>query len=188
MAAIPTHYLILTFGLLGNVVSFMVFLAPLPTFYTIFKKKSTQGFQCIPYVVALFSAMLWLYYASLKANTTLLVTINSFGCFIEIICLLYYANKRRQNSNNEDACFTSSCRVRTHSCSHSFSCKKNDISCPNCWVDLPSIFLMCICCSIGYFETSYTNKKRRVYAIFVIIVPYIKRRYVVFLWIISQRL
>ncbi|GAA0185810.1 hypothetical protein LIER_33098 [Lithospermum erythrorhizon] len=97
MAAIPTHYLILTFGLLGNVVSFMVFLAPLPTFYTIFKKKSTQGFQCIPYVVALFSAMLWLYYASLKANTTLLVTINSFGCFIEIIYIsffLYYANKK----------------------------------------------------------------------------------------------
>ncbi|KAG9139110.1 hypothetical protein Leryth_024757 [Lithospermum erythrorhizon] len=96
MAGDSTHWMILTFGLLGNVLSFMVFLSPLPTFYKIYKKKSTQGFQSIPYVVALFSSMLWLYYASLKANTTFLVTINSFGCFIETIYIaffLFYAHK-----------------------------------------------------------------------------------------------
>ncbi|GAA0160104.1 hypothetical protein LIER_38976 [Lithospermum erythrorhizon] len=96
MAGDSTNWMILTFGLLGNVLSFMVFLSPLPTFYKIYKKKSTQGFQSIPYVVALFSSMLWLYYASLKANTTFLVTINSFGCFIETIYIsffLFYAHK-----------------------------------------------------------------------------------------------
>ncbi|MCE0480805.1 hypothetical protein HAX54_037936, partial [Datura stramonium] len=68
-----------------------------PTFYNIYKKKSTEGYQSIPYVVALFSAMLWIYYAFLKTNTTLLITINTFGCFIETLYVgfyLFYAPKK----------------------------------------------------------------------------------------------
>ncbi|KAL7152772.1 hypothetical protein ABFS83_04G120800 [Erythranthe nasuta] len=90
------NQLAFVFGLLGNVVSFMVFLAPIPTFYTIFKKKSTQGFQSVPYVVGLFSAMLWIYYAFLKTETTLLITINTVGCFVQstYICFyLFFASK-----------------------------------------------------------------------------------------------
>lgn len=85
------------FGVLGNIVSFIVFLSPLPTFYTIYKKKTAEGYQSIPYVVALFSSMLWIYYAFLKTNTTLLITINSFGMLIETIYVglfLYYAPKK----------------------------------------------------------------------------------------------
>ncbi|XP_076920972.1 bidirectional sugar transporter SWEET9-like [Bidens hawaiensis] len=81
----------------GNIVSFMVFLAPIPTFYKVYKKKSTEGFQSAPYVVGLFSAMLWIYYAFLKSNVLLLITINSVGCFIETlyICFfLFYAPKK----------------------------------------------------------------------------------------------
>ncbi|KAG6424340.1 hypothetical protein SASPL_114757 [Salvia splendens] len=74
----------------GNIVSFMVFLAPIPTFYQIYKKKSTAGFQSLPYIVGLFSAMLWMYYAFLKPDTTLLITINSVGCFIQSAYISFY--------------------------------------------------------------------------------------------------
>ncbi|XP_055827402.1 bidirectional sugar transporter N3-like [Solanum dulcamara] len=96
MAGVFDHWAF-AFGVLGNIVSFIVFLSPIPTFYTIYKKKSTEGYQSIPYVVALFSSMLWIYYAILKTNTPLLITINSFGVFIETIYVgfyLFYAPKK----------------------------------------------------------------------------------------------
>ncbi|XP_047947033.1 bidirectional sugar transporter SWEET10-like [Salvia hispanica] len=68
----------------------MVFLAPVPTFIQIYKKKSTEGFQSVPYVVGLFSAMLWIYYAMLKTDTTLLITINSVGCFVHTAYISFY--------------------------------------------------------------------------------------------------
>ena len=48
-----------------------------------------MGYESLPYVVALSSAMLWMYYALLKP-ATLLITINSVGCIIETLYILFY--------------------------------------------------------------------------------------------------
>ncbi|KAG6517102.1 hypothetical protein ZIOFF_020482 [Zingiber officinale] len=84
------HPLPFIFGILGNLISFMVYLAPLPTFYRVCRKKSTEGFSCLPYVVALFAATLWIFYALLKPNAYLLITINTVGCIIETAYLLLF--------------------------------------------------------------------------------------------------
>ncbi|KAK7272950.1 hypothetical protein RIF29_13995 [Crotalaria pallida] len=90
MISLSEHEMVLIFGVLGNIVSFLVFLAPLPTFYKIFKNKSSEGFQSIPYVVALLSALLLLYYGFLKTNAILIITINAIGIAIEISYLILY--------------------------------------------------------------------------------------------------
>lgn len=61
-----------------------------PTFYQIWKKKSSDGFQSIPYSVAFFSAALLLYYAFLKTNAYMIISINGIGCVIESIYLFIY--------------------------------------------------------------------------------------------------
>lgn len=73
----------------GNFISICVFLAPVPTMIRICKEKSTMGYQSVPYVVSLFSAMLWLYYALLK-QTFLLITINTIGIVIETVYIFIY--------------------------------------------------------------------------------------------------
>ncbi|XP_042485269.1 bidirectional sugar transporter SWEET14-like [Macadamia integrifolia] len=88
--SIQPNPLVFTFGLLGNIISFMVYIAPTTTFVRVCKKKSTEGFQSLPYVTALFSAMLWIYYAYLKTGAYYLITINSVGCVIETIYIAIY--------------------------------------------------------------------------------------------------
>lgn len=91
MAIFPIHQpCIFAVGLLGNITSFMVYLAPLPTFLRVYRKKSTEGFHSCPYAVALCTAMLWIYYAIHKSDAYLLITINLVGCVIETIYIIIY--------------------------------------------------------------------------------------------------
>ncbi|KAF5932735.1 hypothetical protein HYC85_028906 [Camellia sinensis] len=81
----------------GSITSLLVYLSPISTFYKIYKKKSSQGFQSLPYVVALLSAALWVYYAILNSRDIILMTISSFGFLIEYFYIgvhLFYAPKK----------------------------------------------------------------------------------------------
>ncbi|TXG66248.1 hypothetical protein EZV62_007523 [Acer yangbiense] len=85
------HQLAFIFGLLG-----------MPTFYMIYKKKSSEGYQSIPYVAALCSSILFLYYGFLK-SVFLIISINSIGCAIEsayLIFYLIYAPPKEKGSSN----------------------------------------------------------------------------------------
>ncbi|KAK6930763.1 SWEET sugar transporter [Dillenia turbinata] len=80
-----SHALTLTVGITGT--HFACFL---PTFYQIYVKKSSEGYESLPYIVALFSAMLWLYYGMLKSFDNTIVIINSVGCVIETFYITLY--------------------------------------------------------------------------------------------------
>ncbi|WOK96002.1 hypothetical protein Cni_G04709 [Canna indica] len=76
-------------GLLGNILSGLVVLAPMSTFYRIYKMKSIGSYDSVPYVVALFSAMMWVYYGFLTLDV-LLLTINIGCCFVEVCYLIIF--------------------------------------------------------------------------------------------------
>ncbi|XP_066379275.1 bidirectional sugar transporter SWEET11-like [Miscanthus floridulus] len=84
------HPAITLSGIAGNIISFLVFLAPVATFLQVYRKKSTGGFSSVPYVVALFSSVLWIFYALVKTNSRPLLTINAFGCGVEAAYIVFY--------------------------------------------------------------------------------------------------
>ncbi|KAJ7973323.1 Bidirectional sugar transporter SWEET [Quillaja saponaria] len=85
-------------GILGNIISMLLFLSPLETFWRIVKHKSTEEFQSLPYICTLLNSALWTYYGVIKPET-LVSTINGFGVVVEtvyvIIFLIFAAPKMR---------------------------------------------------------------------------------------------
>ncbi|CAN1310286.1 Bidirectional sugar transporter SWEET5 [Linum perenne] len=74
-------------GIIGNVISFFLFLSPLPTFIKIFKQKAVEEFKADPYVMTLLNCAMWSLYGMpfVKPDSLLVITINGFGFCIELI-------------------------------------------------------------------------------------------------------
>ncbi|XP_059449156.1 bidirectional sugar transporter SWEET4-like [Corylus avellana] len=87
-------------GVIGNVISFGLFLSPVPTFYKIFKNKAVEDFSPDPYIATVLNCMFWVFYGMpfVHPDSILVVTINSVGLVLELIYLaIYYtyASKHR---------------------------------------------------------------------------------------------
>ncbi|KAK8661765.1 hypothetical protein V6N13_091360 [Hibiscus sabdariffa] len=84
-------------GVIGNVVSVLVFLSPVGTFWRIIKHGSTEDFESVPYVCTLLNSCLWTYYGITKPGAYLVATVNGFGIVAEavyVVLFLVYAPRK----------------------------------------------------------------------------------------------
>lgn len=74
-------------GIIGNVISFFLFLSPVPTFYKIWTEKSVQQFKPHPYLATVLNCSMWVFYGMpfVHPDSLLVVTINGIGFFIELV-------------------------------------------------------------------------------------------------------
>uniref|UniRef100_A0A0E0D0A2 Bidirectional sugar transporter SWEET n=1 Tax=Oryza meridionalis TaxID=40149 RepID=A0A0E0D0A2_9ORYZ len=77
-------------GIVGNVISILVFASPIATFRRIVRSKSTEEFRWLPYVTTLLSTSLWTFYGLLKPGGLLIVTVNGAGAALEAIYVTLY--------------------------------------------------------------------------------------------------
>ncbi|XP_017697409.2 bidirectional sugar transporter SWEET16-like [Phoenix dactylifera] len=77
-------------GIVGNVISILVFASPIGTFRRVVKKKSTESFKWQPYVTTLLSTSLWTFYGLLKPGGLLVVTVNGIGTVLQAIYVTLY--------------------------------------------------------------------------------------------------
>ncbi|KAF3454545.1 hypothetical protein FNV43_RR04993 [Rhamnella rubrinervis] len=83
-------------GVIGNIISILVFTSPIKTFSRVVKKKSTENYKGIPYVTTLLSTSLWTFYGVIKPGGLLVATVNGAGAvlqFIYVTLFLIYAPK-----------------------------------------------------------------------------------------------
>lgn len=90
-------------GISGNAASILLYAAPILIFSTVIKKKSTQEFSCIPYIIALLNCLLYTWYglpvASYGWENFPLITINGLGVLLEssfIFIYLWFTSTREK--------------------------------------------------------------------------------------------
>ncbi|KAK9287778.1 hypothetical protein L1049_016218 [Liquidambar formosana] len=84
-------------GVIGNIISVLLFLSPIGTFWRIIKHRSTEEFESLPYICTLLNSALWTYYGITKPGGLLVATVNGFGIVVETIYValfLIYAPPR----------------------------------------------------------------------------------------------
>jgi len=83
-------------GVIGNIISVLVFTSPIKTFWRILRSGSTEEFEPAPYVFTLLNGLLWLYYGVTKPDGFLVATVNGFGALMEaiyvVLFIVYAAN------------------------------------------------------------------------------------------------
>lgn len=84
----------LAVAVLGNAASVSLYAAPMVTFKRVIRKKSTEEFSCIPYIIGLLNCLLFTWYGlpivSYKWENFPLVTVNGVGIVLEFSYVLIY--------------------------------------------------------------------------------------------------
>nr|QHT64204.1 sugar efflux transporter 3a [Litchi chinensis] len=84
----------LAIGVMGNAASLLLFTAPILTFSRVIRKKSTEEFSCIPYIISLFNCFIYSWYGlpivSYRWENFPLVTINGLGILLEVSFIIIY--------------------------------------------------------------------------------------------------
>ncbi|XP_044468192.1 bidirectional sugar transporter SWEET3-like isoform X2 [Mangifera indica] len=84
----------LAVGVMGNAASLLLYAAPILTFARVLRKKDTEGFSCIPYIIALLNCLLYTWYGlpvvSCRWENFPVVTINGLGTLLEFSFILIY--------------------------------------------------------------------------------------------------
>lgn len=96
MAAVSLSFIV---GIIGNIISILVFTSPIKTFWGVVKKKSTENYEGLPYITTLLSTSLWTFYGILNPNGFLILTVNGVGAalqFIYVTIFLIYAPRDRK--------------------------------------------------------------------------------------------
>ncbi|CAI8603160.1 unnamed protein product [Vicia faba] len=89
-------------GIIGNVITFGLFLSPASTFYKIIKKKDVEEYKPDPYIATMLNCAFWAFYGMpfVHPNSFLIVTINCVGLVFEFVYLtifyMYANNKGRK--------------------------------------------------------------------------------------------
>ncbi|XP_054799848.1 bidirectional sugar transporter SWEET3-like [Prosopis cineraria] len=81
-------------AVLGNAASVSLYAAPTVTFKRVIRKKSTEEFSCLPYIIGLLNCLLFTWYGlpvvSYKWENFPLVTVNGVGIVLELSYVLIY--------------------------------------------------------------------------------------------------
>ncbi|MFS8029750.1 putative SWEET sugar transporter [Helianthus anomalus] len=88
-------------GVIGNIISIILFLSTVPTFHRIWKRKSVERFSPVPYLVTFVNCGLLVFYGLpfVQPHSLLLSTTNGAGFVIESIYLfifIFYSDRKKR--------------------------------------------------------------------------------------------
>ncbi|XP_020096878.1 bidirectional sugar transporter SWEET3b isoform X3 [Ananas comosus] len=83
-----------TVGIMGNAASLLLYAAPILTFKRVIKKRSTEEFSCVPYIIAFLNCLLYTWYGlpvvSRGFENFPVITINAIGIVLETSFIFTY--------------------------------------------------------------------------------------------------
>ncbi|XP_016674308.1 bidirectional sugar transporter SWEET16 isoform X4 [Gossypium hirsutum] len=77
-------------GVIGNVISILLFASPIKTFWGVIKKKSTGDYKGEPYITTLLSTSLWTLYGIINPDGLLVMTVNGAGAILQLIYVILF--------------------------------------------------------------------------------------------------